>query len=104
MTIVLKSNMNKRHIRQSSLILWLFCVTFFYHNTHTVEVDLELLSIVDQHDCSLCQQAIDSTQASISLGIIITDIFSRIKMSRADIVMILSVYIQPPARAPPYSW
>jgi len=83
-------------------MLWLFYVTFFYHNAHAIQVDLESLSIVEQHNCHLCQQAIDSPPAPIIFGTIVTEIFSRIKVVRSDIVMILSVYIQPPSRAPPY--
>lgn len=92
---------NKRQIRQSILTLLLFCVTLFVHSEHYAQVEFDLLSNFEVHDCHLCQQGIDSPPSSIKLYPVSTSTINIGKVKISNVMLISSAYVSPQLRAPP---
>jgi len=96
-----RAMLNKRQVIQSTFTLLLFCVTFLAHSHHYVKSDPESLPAFVQHDCPLCQQAIDSPPSSIGINIAITSVFSSATVKITNVAFVLLNYLHPPLRAPP---
>ena len=93
--------MNKRQIRQSVLTLLLFCATLFVHSEHYAQVEFDAFASVEQHDCNLCQQGIDSPPSPIRLYPISSGITNFNKTRLTNLELISPDYVYPSLRAPP---
>ncbi len=91
----------KRQIWQSALTLLLFCATFFSHSEHYAQVEFEVFSTFEQHDCHLCQHGIDTPPNSIKLSPISIGRANINKVEISDLVLISPAYFSPQLRAPP---
>jgi hypothetical protein len=92
---------NQRQIRQSVLTLLLFCVTLFVHSEHYAQVEFDVFTSFEQHDCNLCQQGIDTPPSPIRLYPISSGITNFDKIRISNLELISSAYVYPPLRAPP---
>jgi hypothetical protein len=92
---------NKRQIRQSILTLLLFCATFFVHSEHYVQVESDVLSSFEKHDCHLCQQGIDSPPRALALNPASNGIVNISKVDIINTAFISATHVYPPLRAPP---
>jgi hypothetical protein len=98
---VLQYKISKRQICQSVLTLLLFCASLYVHSGHFVQVEVDVFSDFELHDCHLCQQSIDPSINSIDLYPVNAGITHFSKTSTVNAVFILATFIYPPLRAPP---
>lgn len=82
-------------------MLLLFCATFIAHSEHYTQVEFELYSTFEQHDCHLCQQGIDSPPKPLRLIPVSTGITNIDKIKIIDEMLVVATYISPQLRAPP---
>jgi len=99
--VISRSKFKSRQVRQSVLTLLLFCASFFAHSEHYAQVEFELFSTFEQHDCHLCQHGIDSSPSAIPLYPVSIGIINIDESRITNLVHILSAYVSPQLRAPP---
>jgi len=92
---------SKRQICQSVLTLLLFCASLYVHSEHYAEVEIDVFSNFELHDCHLCQQSIDPSITSIDLYPVAAGIANFSKGSIVNPEFISATYVYPPLRAPP---
>jgi hypothetical protein len=96
-----KLKLRKQQIRQSILILLIFCATFFAHSKHVIKVELGQLPTFELHDCHLCQQGLDSPPVSIVLQPLTPLISNNEATHTINDPFISVAYVSPMLRAPP---
>ncbi|KGJ91274.1 hypothetical protein [Colwellia psychrerythraea] len=99
--VLSQRKIRNRQIRQSVLTLLLFCATFFAHSEHYTQVEFEVFSTFEQHDCHLCQQGIDTPPNSIGLYPVSVGMANIDKVQIVDLALVSPAYISPQLRAPP---
>lgn len=95
--------LKKQQTILSFLTLLLFCATFFAHAGHYANLDAKTPAKSEQHDCSLCQQNLDSPTNPPQVKPFAKGEFSAIISAVYSAEIQLPLYSLPSLRAPPTS-
>lgn len=83
------------------LMLIAFLAALFAHSGHFSIAKLDGVSSVEQHECFLCQQALDSATKDVNLAFSSVGVFSAINVEVNHVYIVLPAYLFAQLRAPP---
>jgi hypothetical protein len=90
-----------RRIRQGVFTLLVFFASFFSHSEHYAQLEFDVLSTFELHDCHLCQQGLDSPLTRLILKPVKFNSFHLLDTHPIRMVISSANYVYPQLRAPP---